>query len=80
MPFFSIIIPLYNKGAHIISTLESVNNQSYADYEIILITQKNHPSILSHMNQLHKTISSKESNFRLDSLINLHYVYENKIL
>lgn len=36
-PFFSVVIPLYNKGLQISSTLESVLNQTYADFEVILI-------------------------------------------
>jgi len=36
-PFFSIIIPLYNKENHIIDTLISVINQSFTDFEIIII-------------------------------------------
>lgn len=34
---FSIIIPLYNKELSIVSTLESVLNQKYADFEIIVV-------------------------------------------
>jgi glycosyltransferase involved in cell wall biosynthesis len=52
MPFFSIIIPLYNKGAHIISTLESVNNQSYTDYEIILINDGSTDNGMQKVNTL----------------------------
>jgi len=37
MPFFSVIIPLYNKEAHIINTLNSVYNQNFTDYEIIIV-------------------------------------------
>lgn len=37
MPFFSIIIPLYNKSAFIGSTLENVLHQTYPDYEIIIV-------------------------------------------
>lgn len=36
-PFFSVIIPLYNKEAHIKSTLDSVLKQSYQDFEIIIV-------------------------------------------
>ncbi len=35
--FFSIIIPLYNKEKHISKTVQSVLNQTYADYEIIIV-------------------------------------------
>lgn len=37
MVFFSIIIPLYNKEKHIEETLKSVFNQTFTDYEIIII-------------------------------------------
>lgn len=34
---FSIIIPVYNRGEKIIYTLDSVKNQSYKNYEVIII-------------------------------------------
>jgi len=34
---FSIIIPLYNKANHIENTLKSILNQTYSNYEIIVI-------------------------------------------
>lgn len=37
VPFFSVVIPLYNKEKFIIPTLESVLNQSFSDFEIIII-------------------------------------------
>jgi glycosyltransferase involved in cell wall biosynthesis len=37
MPFFSIIIPLYNKEKFIENTLKSIINQSFTDFEIIII-------------------------------------------
>lgn len=37
IPFFSIIIPLYNKGDHIKNTLKSVFNQTFIDFEVIII-------------------------------------------
>lgn len=37
MSFFSIIIPLYNKEKFIESTLHSVLNQTFVDYEIIIV-------------------------------------------
>ncbi|MEP5340496.1 MAG: glycosyltransferase [Algibacter sp.] len=36
-PFFSIIIPLYNKEDYIVETLKSVLNQSFTNFEIIII-------------------------------------------
>jgi glycosyltransferase involved in cell wall biosynthesis len=37
MPFFSIIIPVFNKEQFIDKTLKSVLAQTYSDYEIILV-------------------------------------------
>jgi glycosyltransferase involved in cell wall biosynthesis len=37
MPFFSIIIPLYNKEKFIENTLKSVLQQSFMDYEVLII-------------------------------------------
>lgn len=34
---FSIIIPLYNKADYIAETLKSVLNQTYCDYEVIVV-------------------------------------------
>lgn len=36
-PFFSVIIPLYNKEDYIEDTLKSVLNQSFKDFEIIIV-------------------------------------------
>ncbi|TYB76867.1 glycosyltransferase family 2 protein [Bizionia myxarmorum] len=37
MPFFSIIIPLYNKEHFIVKTLQSALDQTYQDFEIIIV-------------------------------------------
>lgn len=37
MPFFSVIIPVYNKQKFVFKTIQSVLNQSYIDFEIIVI-------------------------------------------
>lgn len=37
MPFFSVVIPLYNKQTYIKNTLESVLNQSFKDFEVIIV-------------------------------------------
>ena len=34
---FSIVIPLYNKSAYITKTLNSIKNQNYQDYEVIIV-------------------------------------------
>jgi GalNAc5-diNAcBac-PP-undecaprenol beta-1,3-glucosyltransferase len=37
MPFFSIVIPTYNRANLLRPTLQSVLNQSFTDYEVILV-------------------------------------------
>lgn len=37
MPFFSVIIPLYNKENFIENTLKSIFNQSFTDFELIIV-------------------------------------------
>lgn len=37
MPFFSVIIPLYNKEKYIEATLNSVLNQLFKDFEVIIV-------------------------------------------
>lgn len=37
MPFFSIIIPLFNKEKYIENALKSILNQTFLDYEIIIV-------------------------------------------
>lgn len=37
MPYFSVIIPVYNKERFLKNTLQSVLSQSFADFEVILI-------------------------------------------
>ncbi|MGC4040130.1 MAG: glycosyltransferase family 2 protein [Flavobacterium sp.] len=37
MPFFSVIIPVYNKGRFVEKTMKSVLGQTFADFEIIIV-------------------------------------------
>ena len=37
IPFFSIVIPLYNKEKFVIGTIQSVLNQTFENYEIIVV-------------------------------------------
>jgi glycosyltransferase involved in cell wall biosynthesis len=37
MPFFSVIIPLYNKENFVLKTIDSILNQSFNNFEIIIV-------------------------------------------
>ncbi len=37
IPFFSIIIPVFNKAAYLQKTLESINAQTFSNYEVICV-------------------------------------------
>lgn len=62
-PFFSIIIPLYNKENAIEKTVESVFSQSYIDYEIIIIndgsTDKSEEKVKAFSDERLKLISTE---------------------
>jgi glycosyltransferase involved in cell wall biosynthesis len=47
MPFFSVVIPLYNKADYISNCLKSALNQSFQDYEIIIINDGSTDSSIS---------------------------------
>jgi len=36
-PFFSIVIPTYNRAHLIVDTLESIRKQTFTDYEVIIV-------------------------------------------
>lgn len=36
-PFFTVILPLYNKGKYIVTTLQSVLSQTFEDFEVIVV-------------------------------------------
>lgn len=52
MAFFSIIISVYNKEKYISSTIESVLNQSYADFEIIVVNDGSTDDSLTIINAI----------------------------
>ncbi|MDP5081569.1 MAG: glycosyltransferase family 2 protein, partial [Winogradskyella sp.] len=47
MPFFSVIIPLFNKADYISECLKSVLNQNFEDYEIIIMNDGSTDSSVS---------------------------------
>lgn len=52
MPFFSIVIPLYNKANFILATLKSVSDQTFENYEIIIINDGSTDASLSKVEAL----------------------------
>ncbi len=65
LPFFSVIIPLYNKEAYIIETLNSVLKQDFNDYEIIIINDgstDNSLNIITNLNLKNVLIHSQKNN------------------
>lgn len=50
---FSVVIPLYNKNSHIVSTLNSVLAQSFNDFEIIVIDDGSTDDSLSQAQTVH---------------------------
>jgi len=49
-PYFSIIIPLYNKEKHINDTLNSVWSQSFSDFEVIVVNDGSTDHSLAKVN------------------------------
>lgn len=53
----SVIIPTYNEGENIINCLESLGDQTYPDFEIIVIDDSSTDSTLTRLNNLKKIVS-----------------------
>lgn len=52
MPFFSVIIPLYNKEGFIKKTLDCVLNQTFTDFEIIVVNDGSTDKSAERLNEL----------------------------
>ena len=52
MPRFSIIIPIYNAEKYLEKCMESVENQTYQDYEVLLINDGSKDNSVDILNKL----------------------------
>jgi glycosyltransferase involved in cell wall biosynthesis len=59
VPFFSVIVPVYNKGPHIKRSINSILNQSFRNFEIIIINDG------STDNSLEEILKFKDFRIRL---------------
>lgn len=64
MPFFSVIIPLYNKADYISDCLKSALNQNFDDYEIVIV---NDGSTDTSVSIVETFVSSKIKLFHQDN-------------
>lgn len=53
MPFFSVIIPVYNKGPHIRRSISSVLNQTFQDFEVIVVNDASTDNSLEEILKFH---------------------------
>ena len=60
MPFFSIIIPTYNQGTFLSKCLKSIFQQSYKDFEVIVIDNHSNDSTKNVLKNLKKKIIWKK--------------------
>ena len=54
-PFFSVVIPRYNNDPHVGRALRSVFNQSYQDFEILIIDDASTDGSLEAVYNFHDT-------------------------
>ena len=59
MPKFSVIVPVYNTEKYLRKCIDSILNQSYDDYEIIIVNDGSTDSSKKIINEYCKTFSSK---------------------
>ncbi|MEL6943215.1 MAG: glycosyltransferase family A protein, partial [Bacteroidota bacterium] len=59
MPFFSIVIPTFNRSSFIQNTVQSVLQQSFRDFEIIIIDDGSTDDTVHKLSVLLKTHKDK---------------------
>src|SRR5689334_19799118 len=50
-PFFSVIIPTKNRNSRVVYALQSILNQTFGDYEIIVVNNDDDPDTLQKVTQ-----------------------------
>lgn len=71
MLFFSIVLPLYNKQQHITQALDSILNQSYDNYEVIIINDGSTDGSQTVVSEWISSLSNEiQSKFTLHDQIN----------
>ena len=53
MPKISVVIPLYNKEKSIASTLQTVLNQTFTDYEIVIVNDGSTDNSVAEVEKIH---------------------------
>lgn len=66
----SVVIPLYNKEKSITSTLQSVYNQTYADYEVVIVNDGSTDKSLDAVKNFVSRLESGERRLRIVSQAN----------
>lgn len=61
MPFFSIVIPVYNVGQYLVDCLDSIATQSFNDFEVILVDDGSS----DNSKEICESFMSKDSRFVL---------------
>ena len=63
MPYFSIIIPVYNRPDEVNDLLESLSKQTYKDFEVIIVEDGS-------------TVCCADAVKRYASIVDIHYYYK----
>ena len=51
LPFFSIIVPVYNKGIYVNRSITSILNQTFKNFEIIIICDPSTDNSIEEVNK-----------------------------
>ena len=49
VPFFTAVIPVYNKGPHVARAIKSVLDQTFQDFELVLVNDASTDNSLAEM-------------------------------